>query len=388
MATITDEKRSAWLEERKQGLGGSDIAKICGLSKWGHGIDVWLDKTGKKEPQPSTLRMELGNVLEPFVVELFMRETGKHCIEYQACIHGTGDKACMLGNLDRVVVEEWQNIDEMVARLTAGDLSCIESILECKTCARLDDWYDEDGNFKIPEYYKTQILWYMGLIPSCKRVYVATLCTGIDCKFDFICIERNDKVVDGLVAYGVNWWKENVAALTPENESEIMAKLCDEATSVKEVVEIYPHSNPESEIKADDEVIAALDEYKKLNKEIKDFEAQVVTEDGLNREDRMEELKTAITKAMGEKEILVSGEGEGRQVLAIFKSGKDTVADVTDWKAVAEGIAETLGEPAKELLDELVKKHTQYGKVTRRGSRPFKVKAEKGAAKVKGKKAA
>lgn len=391
MATISDDRRAAWLEERRGGLGGSDIAKICNLSKWGSGIDVWLDKTGKKEPQPGTLRMELGNVLEPFVVDLFMRETGKRCIEFTSCIHGQGDRACMLGNLDRVVVEEGQDINEMVLRLQQGDLSCIESILECKTCAKLDDWYDDDGNFTVPQYYRTQILWYMGLVPTCKRVYVATLCTGLDCKFDFVCVERNDKVVDGLVAYGCNWWKENIASLTPENETTIMEKLCGEAQSVKEVVELYPKSDPESEFVATERELSALDEYKKLAKEIKDFEESVCYTDEkgntFNREDRMEALKTEITSSMGEKEILVSGDGDDRTVLATFKSGNDTVKDVTDWEAVAKAIAESV-EGGKAMLEELVKQNTEYGKVTRKGSRPFRVKESKKSASKKGKRAA
>ena len=35
--------RRAWLEARKQGLGGSDVATIAGLSKWKSQVQVFLE---------------------------------------------------------------------------------------------------------------------------------------------------------------------------------------------------------------------------------------------------------------------------------------------------------------------------------------------------------
>ena len=45
-----DIDRIAFLEARKAGIGGSDIGAIMGLSKWKSPVDVWLDKTGRVEP--------------------------------------------------------------------------------------------------------------------------------------------------------------------------------------------------------------------------------------------------------------------------------------------------------------------------------------------------
>lgn len=39
-----------WLEERKKGIGGSDAATILGLNPYKSNIDLWAEKTGKKEP--------------------------------------------------------------------------------------------------------------------------------------------------------------------------------------------------------------------------------------------------------------------------------------------------------------------------------------------------
>ena len=46
MADMTKAERIKWLEERKLGIGGTDVAKILGASKYGTELSVWLDKTG------------------------------------------------------------------------------------------------------------------------------------------------------------------------------------------------------------------------------------------------------------------------------------------------------------------------------------------------------
>ena len=38
--------RAEWLNWRRTGLGGSDIAAVLGLSKWRTPWDVWADKKG------------------------------------------------------------------------------------------------------------------------------------------------------------------------------------------------------------------------------------------------------------------------------------------------------------------------------------------------------
>ena len=37
--------REEWLEYRKQGIGGSDVAAILGISKWKSEIEIWITKT-------------------------------------------------------------------------------------------------------------------------------------------------------------------------------------------------------------------------------------------------------------------------------------------------------------------------------------------------------
>jgi len=41
--------KEEWLEERKNGIGGSDAATILGLNPYKTNIDLWEEKTGRKE---------------------------------------------------------------------------------------------------------------------------------------------------------------------------------------------------------------------------------------------------------------------------------------------------------------------------------------------------
>ncbi len=36
-----------WLEHRKQGIGGSDAAVVCGISRYKSPVELWLDKTNQ-----------------------------------------------------------------------------------------------------------------------------------------------------------------------------------------------------------------------------------------------------------------------------------------------------------------------------------------------------
>jgi len=65
-----------WHAARAQGIGGSDIAAICELSKFATPLDVWKVKTGRAEPQPESPAMEWGHRLESAVLGKFADNHG------------------------------------------------------------------------------------------------------------------------------------------------------------------------------------------------------------------------------------------------------------------------------------------------------------------------
>ena len=70
--------RNEWLEWRKQGIGGSDVAAILGISPFRTARDLYYDKLGiaVENDESNWVGMEMGNLLEPLVARIFEKKTG------------------------------------------------------------------------------------------------------------------------------------------------------------------------------------------------------------------------------------------------------------------------------------------------------------------------
>jgi len=66
-----------WLEERKRGIGGSDVAAIFGLHPFKSQQEVWREKTGRAGEKPATPDMLRGRALEDVAVQLYEKRTGR-----------------------------------------------------------------------------------------------------------------------------------------------------------------------------------------------------------------------------------------------------------------------------------------------------------------------
>lgn len=67
---------SEWLSLRKQGIGGSDCAKVLGVSPWGTKKDLFWDKTTPNvnvppQKEENWIAKEVGHRLESLVIEIF-----------------------------------------------------------------------------------------------------------------------------------------------------------------------------------------------------------------------------------------------------------------------------------------------------------------------------
>ena len=51
LAKTNGMERKEWLEWRRMGIGGSDASVIAGVNPFRSIFDLWLDKTGQKEPE-------------------------------------------------------------------------------------------------------------------------------------------------------------------------------------------------------------------------------------------------------------------------------------------------------------------------------------------------
>lgn len=155
-----EDARQEWLQSRRLGIGGSDVAAILGLSKYSSPYQLWLDKTGRSELEDSTSEPAYwGNMLEDIVAKEYAKRNGVKVQRVNATIaHPEHD--WMRANIDRAIINP--EISGNV-RIKDGKLTT-DRILECKTAnqylAKL--WGDEQSE-QVPDYYLTQVQWYMGI---------------------------------------------------------------------------------------------------------------------------------------------------------------------------------------------------------------------------------
>ena len=68
-----------WLTYRRQGIGGSDVAAILGISPFRTARDLYDDKLNIASAVDDTgnwVALEMGHLLEPLVAQIFTKKTG------------------------------------------------------------------------------------------------------------------------------------------------------------------------------------------------------------------------------------------------------------------------------------------------------------------------
>lgn len=174
--------RSKWLQIRNQGIGGSDAGAILGMNKYRSAADVWLEKTGAKQPEDLTDKeaVRAGIMLEPVVAKMFEEDTGKKVTRrgtLQSISH-----PFMLANIDRTVIGENAGLEIKTAGGWAAKL-----------------WEGDE----VPDAYYCQCLHYMA-VTGADRWYIAALIGGQH--FLWKTIERNEEDIRFLIEKEAKFW--------------------------------------------------------------------------------------------------------------------------------------------------------------------------------------
>ena len=96
--------RAQWLAARQKGIGGSDAAAVCGVSRYKTPLQLWQEKTGRVQPPDlgDNSRVRAGNALEEVVAVWWQEETGMACRRDNK-IRAAKDRPYLLANVDRVI---------------------------------------------------------------------------------------------------------------------------------------------------------------------------------------------------------------------------------------------------------------------------------------------
>jgi putative phage-type endonuclease len=156
---IVDE-RAEWLQWRRGGVGGSDVAGILGLSPWASPYSVWFDKVYGSDDDGETAAQEFGRRAEPMLAPWFHERTGLYVGGVQQrCTHR--DDAHHRCTIDGKVYE------------TPARTWPTEPLgaYEAKTTSAPAKEWETDG---IPVYYQCQAQWTMHVL-ELDRVWFAVL---------------------------------------------------------------------------------------------------------------------------------------------------------------------------------------------------------------------
>lgn len=254
-----DMTHDEWLEWRRKGIGGSDVAAICGLSRYKSALEVYLDKIGEIPPKEDNPKMKAGRILEPVIADWFTEETGIR-VQKQNCIFQSKEYPFMLANIDRWVIGE-----------NAG--------LEIKNTSEYNrnNWFDGQTEV-IPTEYQLQANHYMAVLGA-ERWYVAVLIGGWD--FQWRVIERDDHLIANLITIEQAFWQHNVLG---RNLPQVTAQDTDLLNKM------YPTSKGTT--------LEISEIYYDLIKTLLD------TKKGLKQaEEAHEDAKNKVKKLMGENEL-------------------------------------------------------------------------------------
>lgn len=193
--------REEWLEYRRCGIGGSDVAAILGISPFRTARDIYYDKLNIAAVEPDEgnwVAMEMGHLLEDLVAKIFKRKTGYEIYQMKKMFQHP-EYPFMLADVDYFV--------------TLPDGST--AILEIKTTnynAR-DHWW-LGGTEIVPVYYESQGRHYMAVMDM-DRVFFCCLYGNTEDEVIIREIRRDLSYEEEMIYLEQEFWECQVKAQVP-----------------------------------------------------------------------------------------------------------------------------------------------------------------------------
>ena len=187
--------------ERKCGIGGSDIAAVMGLSKWKTPLDVYNEKKGIVTPQFTDevrRRMSVGLALEEVIRNEVVKKNPFFTIKKAKYIKHP-EYNFIMAHPDGIIVDSDTNDNYIFEAKTAG----------------YDSWGDD-----VPIEYYLQIQQYM-LIANLDKAYLACL-TLNNMKMHYYWYDADKEVQQRIIDAAVNFWNNHfLKDIPPEDKKDV-----------------------------------------------------------------------------------------------------------------------------------------------------------------------
>lgn len=238
----------AWFEARRQGITGTDLPKLLGISKYGNALSVWRDKRGEGSADPGNIEAaHWGHILEDPVAQEWAKS---HSTTVQPVgIIAKTAAPWMRASLDRIVdacpdqVDLWQQCG-----------------LEVKTRSAYvaGKWREE-----IPDDVLAQVQWGL-MVTGFDHMHVAVLIGGQ--KMSSYRVDRDPTLEGYLLTAGAKAWASVVDDVPPQVDADADGVLIAELNAM--------FSAREGEVELPPEAADHLDAYEAAGDIIKDQAAQ------------------------------------------------------------------------------------------------------------------
>lgn len=223
-STLTNKE---WLGYRKNGIGGSDAARIVGVSPFGTITDLYYDKTtpvSEDVDENKEYIFDFGHAMEEFVGKHFEKvfdKQFKENMEKEFSAHYLDDikiKSCRVFRDTMMYRHPFFNF--MLADLdfkitfTLEDGRELTGIFECKTTSPFtikDKWTD-----RCPVYYDVQIRHYMAVM-NLDFTVIACAADNNPANYFAHLVFRNLKKEELLIAAEENFWQYVTDKEPPED---------------------------------------------------------------------------------------------------------------------------------------------------------------------------
>lgn len=273
------------IEERRTGIGGSDVAALLGYSKWKTPVQLFLEKTGQLPNEENTNEfIYWGNVLEPVIRDEYSKRNNVS-VTIDDITHRHLKHNFMIANVD-------------------GWIEGKKGLLECKTAGafKASEWGDE-GCDNIPTEYLLQCAHYAAVC-DVEYVDIAVLIGGQ--QFKTYRYDRNSTLENQIIDIESNFWNNHVLKNVPP-----------EIKTQEDVNLLYP-ANSDDYKQIDDSILFLVNQYKAIKDSIKELE------------EKMEYSRLKISEAIG----LSSGLKLHDLTIATYKLQSANRFDVTKFKTV------------------------------------------------------
>lgn len=291
---------------RRSGIGGSEIAAICGVHPYKTSLEVYLDKIGIPRVEDESEAMSIGNYLEPALIDAYAQKTGAAAMTRPGTIvHPT--EPWMLATPDAIAESE-QRIG-----------------LECKVRNFRDaPRWGEPHTDQVPDEVALQAHWGM-MVTGLRLWDVIVLLAGSQLRLYTL---RFDEVIaDRLTTLGRNFWADHVLTQTPP-------RFDGSKHSVEFVKRLHPrHDDILVSVPRDDELDALAHDLARVKEANKRGEGEQVV------------LECRIKDAIGPNAGLI-----GPDWRATWKAPKPSRK--TDWEGLARSLLPDLPLAQETLITE------------------------------------